>query len=85
MSERPVFGVTLPPKEDGVRMAYIARRPLCGHIVIAQADTRRESLQEFVSYIVLGMNVERVPSEQVRDEGFCDCPKPEQTVMDFGG
>lgn len=75
---RPVFGVDAPPPESKERMAYIARRPLCGHIIIAQADTRSESLQEFVSYLTLGMTIERVPSQLVRDEGFCPCPKPEQ-------
>jgi hypothetical protein len=64
-------------------MAYIARLPICGHIIVAQADTRRESLAEFVTYITAGMTVERVPSQLVRDEGFCTCPKPEQTVMAF--
>lgn len=77
---RPVFGETEPPPVSKERMAYIARAG-CGHIVIAQADSRPGALGDFVSYIAPGMTLERVPSQQVRDEGFCPCPKPEQTAM----
>lgn len=77
-AERPVFGITPPPPAAEERMAYVARRPSCGHIVIAQADSRRESLQDFVSYGLAGFTLERIPSAQVREEGMCACPQPEQ-------
>ena len=80
MTARPVFGVTEPPKDTGERMAYIARGA-CGHIQVVQADSRRASLQDFIGYVVLGMTVERVPSQQVRDEGFCSCPRAEQIQL----
>lgn len=74
---RLVFGVDDPPKETGERMAYIAHAA-CGHIVVAQADTMRDSLARFLSAGVAGLTCERVPSQLVRDEGFCKCPKPTQ-------
>lgn len=75
---RHVFGVDVPPPEvKGERMAYIARAG-CGHIVIAQADSRPSSLTEFVAFGLAGLTLDRVTSESVRAEGFCTCPKPEQ-------
>lgn len=75
-----VFGRDDPPPESSDRMAYVARAA-CGHIVIAQADTRPTSLQEFIGYGLAGLTVERIPAAQVREEGFgnCDrCRPPEQ-------
>jgi len=69
---RLVFGQDLPPSDKGEPMAYIARAA-CGHIVIAQADRRPSSLQDFLALGVAGLLVERVPSQQVRDEGFQEC------------
>lgn len=80
MSERPIFGVTEPPPESKERMAYIARAD-CGHIVIAQADSRADSLQRFLAEGLSGLTVERVPSQQVRDEGVCECPRPRQAEI----
>jgi hypothetical protein len=74
---RLVFGVDDAPKEAGERMAYIARAG-CGHIVVAQADTMRDSLSRFLAAGVAGLTCERVLSQQVRDEGFCDCPRATQ-------
>jgi hypothetical protein len=79
---RLVFGVDEPPAESKERMAYIARAA-CGHIVIAQADSRAGSLTEFVSYGLAGLTLDRVPAQQVRDEGFCECPRPQQVGMDL--
>lgn len=79
---RPVFGVDEPPAESKERMAYIARAG-CGHIVAAQADSRAGSLTDFVAMGLTGLSLDRVPSQIVRDEGFCPCPKPEQTGMDL--
>jgi hypothetical protein len=72
-----VFGVDEPPKEAGERMAYVARAG-CGHIVVAQADSARDSLSRFLAAGVAGLTCERVPSQQVRDEGFCECPRATQ-------
>ena len=74
---RLVFGVDEPPKEAGERMAYVARAG-CGHIVVAQADTMRDSLSRFLAAGVAGLTCERIPSQIVRDEGFCECPRPVQ-------
>jgi hypothetical protein len=79
----PTFGVDTEPKEGATRMAYIARAA-CGHIVIASADTRPSSLQDFIAMGVHGLLVERVPSQQVRDEfaqqgdGCYVCQPPDQ-------
>lgn len=77
---RLTFGVDAPPADSKERMAYIARAG-CGHIVAAQADSRPSALSDFISYGLTGLALERVPSQQVRDEGFCQCPKPQQTEM----
>lgn len=74
---RPVFGQDPPPATAGERMAYVARGA-CGHIVIAQADSRSSSLTEFVAMGLTGLTLERIPSAQVRSEGICPCPKAEQ-------
>ena len=76
-----VFGVDDPPPQSAERMAYVARAG-CGHIVIAQADSRPGALADFVSHLTVGLTIERVPSQLVRDEGFCPCPKPIQQGMD---
>ena len=75
---RPVFGETEPPPISKERMCYVARAA-CGHIVIAQADSRPSSLTDFVAEGVSGLTLDRIPSQQVRDEGFCTCPRPVQT------
>jgi hypothetical protein len=76
-----VFGRDLAPEGKGEPMAYIARRPSCGHIVVAQADRGRDALATFLEAGVAGLTVERVPAQLVRDEGICDCPKPEQQEL----
>lgn len=77
-----VFGVDVAPEIKGETMAYIARGA-CGHIVVVQTDTRRESLTDFVAAGLDGLTLERVAIQQVHDEGICGCPKPEQTEMDW--
>lgn len=80
---RLVFGVDEPPKDAAERMAYVARAS-CGHIVIAQADSRADSLTAFVGYGLAGLQLERIPSQQVRDEGFCACPRVVLQQTDAG-
>jgi hypothetical protein len=74
---RLVFGQDPPPPASKVPMAYIARAA-CGHIVIATTDSRASSLADFVAEGLAGLMLERVPVADVKAEGLCPCPKPEQ-------
>lgn len=80
-----VFGRDVAPDGDPIRMAYIARAK-CGHIVIAQADSRQNAQADFLDMVRETLldgpiTLERVPSEDVRAEGFCDCPRPVQEEL----